>query len=184
VREKKRKYSEVHSEKIREYRRVYDLEHREERGAYFHAYDQANKERKRERRREYYRDNPEAQERARRTVRENQRLHPEKQRERERRWIKANPDKKRAAVHRRRAREQAAEGTFTAAEWAELKAFYNYTCLACGWREPEIKLTPDHVIPVSKGGSGHISNIQPLCRSCNCAKAAKTTDYRPQPGNV
>jgi 5-methylcytosine-specific restriction endonuclease McrA len=178
VRARNRAYNEERGEKLREYRGVYDAAHREARRAYIRIYDQANKQRKRERRKEYYRNNPEAQERDRRAVREHQRAHPEKQRERERKWIKANPDKKRAAVHRRRAREQAAEGSFTDAEWSALKAFYNHACLCCGKREPEIRLTVDHVIPLEKGGSNFISNIQPLCASCNSAKGANSTDYR------
>ena len=180
IRENKRAYAEVHREEIREYLGVYGETHREERRVYIRAYDQANRGRKSERRREHYRNNPEAQERDRRATRERQRTHKEQQRERERRWIKANPDKQRARVHRRRARKQVAEGSFTNTEWSSLKAFYNYTCLCCGNREPEIQLTPDHIIPLSKGGSNSIGNIQPLCRSCNSAKGTKTTDYRPR----
>jgi 5-methylcytosine-specific restriction endonuclease McrA len=98
----------------------------------------------------------------------------------QRKWNRANPDKVRAKRHRRRARERNNGGSFNAEEWAALKAQYNYTCLRCGKREPEITLTPDHVIPVSKGGSSDISNIQPLCGSCNSSKGDKTTDYRPR----
>lgn len=36
----------------------------------------------------------------------------------------------------------------------------------------------DHVVPVLFGGSNDISNIQPLCRSCNSSKGASTVDYR------
>lgn len=61
-----------------------------------------------------------------------------------------------------------------------MKARYDYTCLRCGKREPEIMLTPDHIIPVVKGGSSDISNIQPLCGPCNSAKGANWTDYRLQ----
>jgi hypothetical protein len=55
---------------------------------------------------------------------------------------------------------------------------YNHTCLCCGRQEPEIALTIDHVVPLSKGGAHDISNIQPLCGSCNTSKYNKTIDYR------
>jgi 5-methylcytosine-specific restriction endonuclease McrA len=97
----------------------------------------------------------------------------------ERQWRKANPDKVRAAWHRRRARHRSAGKSFTSYEWSALKEYYNFTCLACGKREPEIKLTPDHVIPLGPPGTGEISNIQPLCLSCNSSKGARAIDYRP-----
>jgi 5-methylcytosine-specific restriction endonuclease McrA len=69
--------------------------------------------------------------------------------------------------------------SFTRKEWVEMKERYNYTCLRCKKREPEIKLQRDHVVPVSAGGINSASNIQPLCRRCNPAKGIKSTDYRP-----
>jgi hypothetical protein len=64
-------------------------------------------------------------------------------------------------------------GSHTLQEWNELKRKYNYTCPHCGKKEPEIKLTQDHIIPLSKGGSNDIKNIQPLCKKGNSIKNAK-----------
>lgn len=79
------------------------------------------------------------------------------------------------AIHARRARKQQSGGSYTTAEWRELCAKYGHACLCCG---KAVKLTPDHVVPIAKGGANDISNIQPLCLPCNLRKATKTTDYR------
>ena len=105
-------------------------------------------------------------------------LYPEAVQEANKRWDAKNPEKRRAIYQRRRARLQQAEGSFTAEEWERLKAEYNYQCLRCHRTPPEILLTPDHIMPLSKGGSNYISNIQPLCRSCNISKGTKIIDYR------
>ena len=68
-------------------------------------------------------------------------------------------------------------GSHTWGEWENLKTQYNWTCPCCKKREPKIKLTEDHIIPLSKGGSDNIENIQPLCRSCNCKKHTKIIKY-------
>lgn len=73
----------------------------------------------------------------------------------------------------RRARVLNAEGSFSVKQWSFLKAAYNFTCPCCGKKEPEIKLTVDHIIPYAKGGNNKIQNIQPLCRSCNSSKGAR-----------
>jgi hypothetical protein len=87
-------------------------------------------------------------------------------------YHKAHPEIGRAAAHRRRC----AIGKFTAAEWRQLIQYYKNTCLCCG--RSDVPMTPDHVIPISKGGTGFIENIQPLCLKCGLRKNAKHIDYR------
>ena len=48
-------------------------------------------------------------------------------------------------------------------------------CLCCG---AKTGLSIDHVIPISIGGKDELSNLQPLCKSCNSSKGTKKTDYR------
>ena len=76
-----------------------------------------------------------------------------------------------------RARKRGAVGVHTIEEWENLKKRFDYMCLCCKRYEPEIKLEEDHAVPLSRGGSNSISNIQPLCRSCNARKHDKIIDY-------
>lgn len=80
----------------------------------------------------------------------------------------------------RRARKLNAEGSYTQEEWENKKAQYQYTCPACDKSEPEIQLTADHIVPLIKGGTNYIDNIQPLCQSCNSRKHTKTIVYTAQ----
>lgn len=104
----------------------------------------------------------------------------EKTKEKYRRYHQNHKQESKLAWHRRRLRIAKNGGHFTWKQFQVIKASYNFTCLCCGKREPEIKLTADHVIPLSKYGSNGIDNIQPLCLQCNKSKGAKIMDYRPE----
>ena len=80
--------------------------------------------------------------------------------------------------YERRALERGTLGSHTLGEWETLKVQYGFTCPCCRQSEPEIKLTEDHIIPLSKGGSNYIENIQPLCKSCNSKKHTKIINYK------
>ncbi len=65
-------------------------------------------------------------------------------------------------------------GSWTATEFATMCRKYGHRCACCGRRR---KLTPDHIVPVSKGGRNVIRNLQPLCLPCNTSKNCKTAAY-------
>jgi 5-methylcytosine-specific restriction endonuclease McrA len=139
------------------------------RKAYNAAYARANADRIRERNRRY------------------RKLHPELYVAAVRKWQARNPLKakviKANAHARRRAREAAAIGSYTAAEWEFVKAAQEYRCLICGMYEPLIKLTVDHVIPLSKGGTNTADNLAGLCGPCNSHKRDRMIDPR-LPGKI
>lgn len=85
------------------------------------------------------------------------------------------PKKKRLSMAQRR-KQQIGE-TATELEILTLFNDYGWRCLGCDDRPA--KLTIDHVVPVSRGGSSLIDNIQPLCLSCNIKKGTNTIDFRP-----
>lgn len=71
---------------------------------------------------------------------------------------------------RRRVMKRGNGGSHTQKEWMDLVESANGACVKCFRQEPDIRLTRDHIIPVIKGGTNDIRNIQPLCLSCNSAK--------------
>lgn len=57
--------------------------------------------------------------------------------------------------------------TITEAERKEVFDRDNWRCVLCGDTE---YLQVDHKMPFSKGGTTEMSNLQTLCRTCNCKK--------------
>ncbi|HAX68108.1 MAG TPA: hypothetical protein DCY14_00740 [Anaerolineae bacterium] len=170
-----RRYVEANKEHIRNLKRKHQAEYPDKYQEASQKYLESNRERvnnlARERRQqdlEHYRE----------IGRNSYERHAEDRRRYSLEYYKRFPEKSVAATNRRRALKLAAKGSHTEKEWQDLKEHYNFTCLCCRKKEPEIKLTRDHVIPLTEGGSDSINNIQPLCARCNSKKNNKHIDYR------
>lgn len=181
AREGCRKWREVHRSEVNEYRRQRYRENPERDKEISNRWRQKNPERYKESYQRWKRNNPE---RTKITTANWRRLNADRVRETKResvrRWRQKNPDGYAAQHNRRRTNETAAGGGYTTSEWRDLVAHYGGKCLCCG--RTDLPLTADHVIPVAKGGSSHISNMQPLCGGCNSKKGTKAIDYRPDAG--
>jgi 5-methylcytosine-specific restriction endonuclease McrA len=129
----------------------------------------ANPERAKANRKAYYEAHKEEAKRAARLWRCN---NAERNRFNSSLWKKNNPDEVRVMASKRRALKINVEGEFTASEFLALGSM----CLCCG--RSDVPMTADHVIPLTKGGSNNIDNIQPLCGPCNSTKHDKIIDYR------
>ncbi len=88
--------------------------------------------------------------------------------------VTKNPGYKTAMKKKSRLHTQ---GSHTELEWEDLKKKYNFICPGCGRKEPDIQLTQDHVLSLSRGGTDYISNLQPLCHSCNSRKNYRYIKY-------
>jgi hypothetical protein len=75
-----------------------------------------------------------------------------------------------------RAKKYGSGGRHSEKEWQFLLKLSGNKCLRCG---AGTNLTRDHIVPLTKGGSDDLDNIQPLCLSCNCGKNCHVVvDYR------
>jgi 5-methylcytosine-specific restriction endonuclease McrA len=94
-----------------------------------------------------------------------------------RNWQLENPARVSAYAHRRRARELAAGVSWTPEEWSALVGQWAGRCAYCG--RNDVRLTVDHRIPLTKGGSDSIDNVLPACKPCNSRKGTRMElEYR------
>lgn len=94
----------------------------------------------------------------------------------QRKYRQTHKEEINARKSKARATSYGNSGSHTPKEWADLKSKYNNRCLRCG--RSDIPMTKDHILPITKGGTDNIDNIQPLCRSCNSSKNDTYIDYR------
>lgn len=80
-----------------------------------------------------------------------------------------------AIANRRRTRIAGSGGSFSAEEWESLLDSYKHRCACCD--QSGLRLTADHIVPVAKGGTSDIDNIQPLCQPCNSRKGTKIVKF-------
>lgn len=85
-----------------------------------------------------------------------------------RKYRKDHPVERAVSNANRRARMRGNGGSHTAQEWLECVRRHGSKCVYCG--RGDLKLTRDHIVPLSRGGTNDISNIVPACRSCNSRK--------------
>lgn len=79
---------------------------------------------------------------------------------------------------RRAAKKSSPINDFTEKCWREVLREFDNSCAYCG--ETCVKLTQDHVIPISNSGCNTKLNIVPACGHCNSSKnAANLSDWYP-----
>jgi hypothetical protein len=165
---RRRLWRKKNADKVNAYQRAWNLAHREDLRAYQAQYRSDNRDRVNASKQAWKERNPE---KVREINRTSKALHPET-------GVTAEAN--------RRARLRGNGGSHTSVQWRALKASFNNRCLSCGRSEDELKqlglkIVRDHVLPIKSGGTGDISNIQPLCHGiggCNLLKGTKHIDYR------
>jgi 5-methylcytosine-specific restriction endonuclease McrA len=97
----------------------------------------------------------------------------EKACERVKRYQATHPEKGIELCHRRRARLMFCDEHYTAAEISAMRKEKGDKCARCGTTVSGTKsgrMTIDHIVALTNGGSNGISNIQFLCHPCNASK--------------
>ncbi len=165
-------------EYVRAYQRKYAEEHKEHRNALKRQRYQKNIEEERAKKRAYYANRCESDPefRHKRTAQAQMLRNEDREKYRayQRKYYAENTGRMRDKWRRYWAGRMNAEGDHTFEQFDELCEIAGGRCLCCG----EVKkLTEDHIVPLSKGGSDFIENLQPLCVSCNSRKGAKFINY-------
>lgn len=178
------RYREAHRQELRAAARQYEESHRDQKRASDRRYRAENREAVLEGMRRYYAAH---RDRVIASVHNYRAAHIEEQRARGREWSRANrvhrrpyfkkwrdahPSLVQAGRRRRRACKAGVLNTLTAREWADIQVAWGRRCAYCG--RGDVKLTQDHMVPISKGGAHAVANVVPACLSCNSRKRDNT----------
>lgn len=165
VAETNKRWREANADKLREQQRAYHEAHRDEIIARVGEWRKANPDRvheQRARHRDKFREKRRIQalERYYRLMAED----PERIRKARRDWVKTQ----KGVLYNRAARMARRGAPYTEEALSWIASLVDPICFYCGRIANEI----DHIIPVSRGGTGERSNLVPSCRSCNARKNA------------
>ncbi|NLB11943.1 hypothetical protein GX830_01010 [Candidatus Dojkabacteria bacterium] len=167
---RRREYMRGYRERNREYYKEYQREYKEKNKERLKAHREENKEKikkYREGKKEYFK--------------KYQKENREELNSYRNRWRKENPFKIRAYEYKRKMRANGmplSKGRITKTMEVRIATKLqeqDFKCLYCGVNI-EKDFTLDHIIPLSRGGSNDISNIDLVCRSCNSSKSTKTKE--------
>ena len=184
-RERDRRYYVENKEKHQERCRRYYTENREAIHEACRRYYLANPGLRTEQDRRYRLENADAVREAnkrwrqanRKRVQNNQKAwreaNPERNQAIKKRWRDTNRDKLAAKERNRRARKASSEGSHTAADIASLYTRQAGLCMACRADFTQVEFHVDHIVPLARGGSNGVENLQLLCAPCNIAKGAR-----------
>jgi len=175
ISERKKKYAQANKEKIAEYKKQYAQANKEKIAEQRKRHYINNKEVILERNKEWTHNNKEC-----RNEYYKQYYHDNKERKAE--WGKQyrqtpkGKAKDKAKNHNRRAQKRNSGGKHTGTEILNLFDLQSGTCPYCNTKLHKTgknKYHSDHIMPLSRGGTNDISNIQLLCPPCNLSKHDK-----------
>lgn len=175
-----KQYRATHPKKDRsEYKRNYDDEHEHQ----IKQYRETKKDEIKSQRAEHYKKNRDAilakvkyfyiqnKEKLISYQKEYNIKNKDKIRKRELEYNRTNSQRVSHIANRRRTRKVNNGGSHTLDELVQKFSSLGNVCFYCGIGG---KLTIDHDIPLSRGGTNNIDNILPACKSCNSRKRTLT----------
>lgn len=158
-------YVKDNKEKERERLSKHYQKHKEEKRRYAASYNLLNTKKNKERQKKYRESHGDVKRRY-------YRSHREKMLGQSQRYAKEHPEVIIASRHKRRGRmSHTKDGTVTAGKLRKLFETWTGICPVCGKTS---KPSLDHILPLSKGGTHTLSNLQLMCKPCNSKKGSKT----------